>query len=624
MCGIVGICTSHPLAAKDNIIEKMLESISHRGRDNRGVYYEKPKGTKKTIGVGHNRLSVIDLSKSGNQPFEYKNLVLTFNGEIYNYMELKSDLGRRGYSFDSESDTEVIVKLYHCYGLNGFKKMNGMFALSIYDKNKNIFILVRDRLGVKPLYYFNDEDMFLFSSEMKSFKQYPEYQKKVQVRRESLASYFKYGYVNSFNTVINLVKKVENGTILTFKIEDGRIETHQYWSLSECSSTPTIDDEQEATEELYEITKSSASLRLVSDVPVGLYLSSGIDSNLVLNLLLKGGLQKLSTITLKSIDYEENNLIYDNRVSREYLSNSIETIWSDYKYLCTMYDEPFADPATIGLYQLSKYAAARGLKVVMVGDGGDEILAGYSTYKKILSFRSDSKIAQIGKRIYQQLGPLWSRQIENIVQTRLGSRLNLYHSLLSSSDLLCGQIMRDNMYDTMCKKLIGKTDTQTIDFRRTNHEILDLLNYKTNSELVHYLNYKTDIAGMLNTVEIREPLLDYRLFEFQQRISLKLFKEMITSEDSKVLFRSIMKEKLGVDLKNVQKKGFHVNIEDAFLRNTHEIEDILNSHVSQYLDMNYALELWRGWLNKKVQFLIVFRILSFILWEDSFINGRVH
>ena len=533
MCGISGFYTKKNNFDSEIILNNMLELISHRGKNNRGIYVDINPDSNDTFAVGHNRLSVIDLSDSGNQPFLYKDYVISYNGEIYNYEELRNNLIERGYSFDSSSDTEVIIKLFEAYGEKSFEKLNGMFAIVIYNKITQKLYLTRDRMGVKPLLIYKDDESFLFSSELKSFYGFPNFKENCEIKKNMLANYFKYGYINSFDSIIEGVYKVENGSFLIYDLQKNEVEKRKYWLLSDNKDVEKLNKTDHITNDLFDLLKSSVSLRLVSDLPVGLFLSSGIDSNLVLNLSLLSGLKKLDTYTLRSIDYEDNDLAYNNKVNRNFITTDINNIWEDYKYLCSKYDEPFSDPATIGLFQLSK-SASKFNKVIMVGDGGDEILAGYSTYKLFASINSLK--FRIARWLYKPFYPFVKLYITKFVESKTSKRLSHYHSILSSKSISNIQKLRENFYNSFTKRIVGDIFPDSAELNKNEDNILTNLNYKTSSELIHQLNYKTDIAGMLNTVEIREPLLDYRLFEFQQRISTEFFNNMVKNKESKYFF----------------------------------------------------------------------------------------
>ena len=240
MCGIAGFITKKKIKNPESILKEMLELIAHRGKDNRGIYIDKNYNLKKTYGIGHNRLSVIDLSEKGNQPFFYNNYIISFNGEIYNYKELRNELIEHGHNFDSSSDTEVIIKLFETFREKSFKKLNGMFAIIIYDLESQKIYLVRDRMGVKPLVYYRNNESFLFSSELKSFYAFPHFKNNILIRKKMLANYFKFGYVNSFESIIDGVYKVENGSILIYDVNTGKIKKKKYWELNKQNKSKKI------------------------------------------------------------------------------------------------------------------------------------------------------------------------------------------------------------------------------------------------------------------------------------------------------------------------------------------------------------------------------------------------
>ena len=592
----------------------MLQEIQHRGMDHRGKKIIPLDTYPGLVALGHNRLSVIDLSENGNQPFSYKNYSLIYNGEIYNYKDLKKELILNGYSFDSDSDTEVIIKLFDCFGFNAFSKLNGMFAIAIFDNLKHKIFLVRDRMGVKPISYYIEDGAFLFSSEIKSFFSFPNFQQNAPIDRTILANYFKFGYVNSFKSIYENVNKVENGTVLTFDIISQQITTTKYWVLKK-NQASYFNNMKDASNSIHRILKSSISLRHVSDIPVGLFLSSGLDSNLVLAYSLKNGLKNIDTYTLKSVDFEENNLKYDKKVNRTFIETDLDSIWKDFKFLCSKFDEPFSDPATIGLYQLSKHASSYN-KVILVGDGGDELLAGYSPYKLFSRIETDFKIKTL-RFIYKPFKPFVELFFNFFLESKTALRLLYYHSVLSSSRLSEVDSVRSKYFDRFTKKLTKNCFEESTDFDESN-PLLSYLNMKTSGELIHQLNYKTDVAGMLNTVEIREPLLDYRLFEAQQKFSKSLLTENVNKKESKFIFRKIMKEKLRFDITNIQKKGFHISLESAFVKNIVELDELILYHKSDLIDMNYVRKIWKKWKKGNANFLLITRIVSFIYWERKY------
>ncbi len=615
MCGLAGYVAADPTLRHRAVIDTMLEAIAHRGKDNRGFTEEQFAGNGSAVVLGHNRLSIIDLSENGNQPFTYKHFRIVFNGEIYNYREVKEELVRAGHSFVTASDTEVIIKAFEQYGFGCFSKLNGMFAIAIYDSQKGKIHLVRDRLGVKPLYYAAIAGNFVFGSELKAVLAFPELRRSASLRTDAIGSYFRYGYVNSSQSVFDHVLKVDHAHIVTYDIGTREMSTEQYWNLYDVPAS-RIDDYQQALEELSALVASAVKYRLVADVPVGIFLSSGIDSNLVLRSALTTDLPSIHAYTLRSLDFQEKAIPDPPRIRREFVATDLEQTWKDYQYLCSMYDEPFSDAATIGLYQLSKTAAATS-KVVMVGDGGDEVLAGYQPYKTLTKYyRSAWK--NVFRMLYAPVAPLVRWYLRRSIESKNSFRLSYYHAIFSSGSFLSMAAASDGITDRFVQRL---TRSRSVDpparVPEDDNTLLSLLNHKTSTELVRQLNYKTDIAGMLNTLEIREPLLDYRLFEFQQRLTPGLFHTMVANGKAKQLLRDILEKKLGMDVSVMEKKGFHVDLENVFRTRRQEIDTLLHSYESERIDMNVARTVWEEWKQGKVHFLIINRIVSYVLWERA-------
>lgn len=606
MCGIAGFYDFRRDINLHDIADKMLEAIAHRGYDNRGIEeYKLNDGS--SVCFGHNRLSIIGLSKLSHQPLSYNNLHISYNGEVYNYKELKSELLHLGYDFKSGSDTEVILKIFDHYGVEGISKLNGMFALAIFDSNKDKLYLVRDRLGVKPLFYYQNGRKIIFGSEVQAVLEYPGLPKEYNL--EIIGNYFTNGYVSSFDSIYSKIKKIENGSILTVDLKSGESETSKYWNLDN-NHNEYINDYSEAYEAFDALLDSSINYRLIADVPVGLFLSSGLDSNLILNSYLKQTNDSIETYTLKSLDFREVNVSEtDSKVNRHYLTLNNEEKWGIYKTLCQKYGEPLADPATIGLYKLSS-EAAKSLKVIMVGDGGDEILGGYNSYKNYLKY--GDKYSFI-KFLYKAISPITESILSSHIEKTSFSKSALIHSILAGDNIIDIQEKRKLLQQKFVTKLL-KFNYEIKPIKTDYNSVTDFLNFKTNSELVHQLNYKTDIAGMLNTVEIREPLLDYRLFDLQQKISNDLFRKMMLEEKSKKIILDIMRNKFKIDTTKIMKMGFHLDY-PAMLNNNEELEDILSCYQSNYLNKSSVNKLWESFKNERVDPSLMYRVITFIMWD---------
>lgn len=613
MCGLAGFIGNNEV---DNeiILFKMLEKISHRGKDNRGMAIIPSKVPFKNVALGHNRLSIIDTHERANQPYKFKNLTIVFNGEIYNYKELKPLLASNNYNIETNSDTEVIVKLFHCYGKDSIKYLNGMFAIVIYDSLNERIYLIRDRMGVKPLVYYYDNNLFLFSSEIKSFFKCALIQEPLQLNRNLLANYFKYGYINSFNSVFQNVAKVENGQILTYDIAKAVINKEYYWQLNNVRSNHEISDVQEGITKFDELISSSVKYRFIADVDIGIFLSSGIDSNLILNIALNNGTKIINSFTYKNSEkkYNEEVIEYDSRVRQYNVEMPDEDLWRDFKILCANYDEPFSDPATLGLYSLSKFASNHN-KVILVGDGGDELLGGYQFYENMYYANKWRKY----RPLYSLISPFLSTILTSGFASRYLDRLSIYHALITSNSIFDIEDFLEKRYDLFAKKLTGEVYHNSYkDSYYNDDSFIAFLNYKTSTELIHQLNYKTDVAGMLNTVEIREPLLDYRLFELQQALKPNVLFNKKENINKKYILRKLL-EKYDQRHVNIQKNGFKVDLEAIFKKNIVELDNCIQRFDSVLINADYCREIWNNYKKGRVNFLIINRLVSYILWEES-------
>jgi asparagine synthase (glutamine-hydrolysing) len=619
MCGLAGFVynTKHSYN-QETILNTMLEQIAHRGFDNRGTFFTSTDAYK--LGFGHNRLSIIDASSRANQPYHFDELSIVFNGEIYNYQELWDDLKRNGYSIDTTSDTEVILKLFHLYRENAFSYLNGMFAIVIHDIKKSELYLVRDRMGVKPLVYYTDEEHLYFSSEIKSiYKDIPR-NRTISIDGGLLNSYFKYGFVNSFDSIFTNVRKVKNGQIVIFNLNDFTCNEEFYWDLDNFGGDP-IDDIEVAYTELKKIVDSAIKYRLVSDVGYGIFLSSGIDSNLVMNVILSDSPKQFYSYTYQGVDNESNEdaISYDSRiVNQKYVQLSDVELWDYYKKLCLSYDEPFSDPATVGLYGLSMRAKKTN-KVILVGDGGDELLGGYQSYEQLYYYTRPSRKLSWVRRLYKPFVFVLNWVFSTYPLAKHLNRIHLYHTILKYDNLFDIIYALENRFVPIFEKITGKRSLQDIVEVRNKNSIISFLNYKIKTELVHQLNYKTDIAGMLQTIEIREPLLDYRLFELQQRFSDHMFYDRSKGVRSKFLYRKILSS-YNAELGKLKKKGFKVDLDRVFKANSKEIDDLINGHISTHINLDYVKYIWTKYKKSEVDFIIMNRILSFILWEKNLTN----
>ena len=343
MCGIVGYLS---FETNNTIIKKMLSIQNHRGPDDSGIFIEKVSDTY--VHLGHNRLAIQDLSSFGHQPFisDCGNYTIVFNGEVYNFNEIREKLKKSGYSFISTSDTEVILYAYKEWGIKCLDQFIGMFAFTILDKVKSKIYLIRDRAGVKPLYYYNKDNTFIFASELKSFHSHPNF--KNELNKEVLPYYFQFGYIPAPYTIFKNTSKLEPAHYLVYDLKEKSYEIIKYWSVEECYKKEKFDkSETEILIELEKLLTNAIELRMVSDVPVGIFLSGGYDSSLVTGLLSKNKNRQIHTYTIGFKDKKYNEAEHAKIIAKHfgtihteyYISK--EEMLSKVKKLAFYYDEPF-------------------------------------------------------------------------------------------------------------------------------------------------------------------------------------------------------------------------------------------------------------------------------------------
>ena len=381
MCGIIGFIDRSKQTSQKQL-EEMRDSIAYRGPNSVGSeFYDMDTYS---IGLGHRRLSILDLSPLGTQPMYFNELTIIHNGEVYNFADIKEELIVKGYKFDSHTDTEVILKSFHAWGVECVHKFRGMFAFSIYNKVKDELYIFRDRAGVKPLYYHIADDLFLFGSELKTFYMHPKFKK--IINKKALPYYFRFGYIPAPLSIFENTHKLKAGHYLLVNCKDNSYKEKAYWSVEDFYLKDKSEDSEEIIlEKLETLLLESFNLRMVSDVPVGVFLSGGVDSSLVTALLQKNSKTPLKTFTIGFEEKGYNEATFAKEIAEYLGTNHTEyyctkdDMLSVIKDLPTMYDEPFGDSSAIPTLLVSKLAKEK-VSVVLSGDGGDEAFLGYSKY----------------------------------------------------------------------------------------------------------------------------------------------------------------------------------------------------------------------------------------------------
>ena len=392
MCGICGKICFDGKPIEEELIKEMCRSFSYRGPDDHGVYTTDPvadNGGQISLGLGHQRLSIIDLSPAGHQPMtnEDGTIWITYNGEVYNFKELRADLKRKGHIFKSATDTEVILHLYEEEGIEAIHRLNGMFAFALWDENRSRLWVCRDRIGIKPLVYYWDGKHFAFASEIKALLKDPAVTKELD--HEALYLYLTFSYVPAPHTMFRGVRKLEPGHFII--LEQGKLTIKKYWDVDKTiaqnrSSLPFAEQEGIFKKRLYEYLNDAVCKRLIADVSLGAFLSGGIDSSTIVALMARNSSQPVKTF---SIGFKDAELYDETDYARE-VADYFKTDHHEFKLtyrdmldvlpdVLATFDEPFADSSAIPTYIVSR-KTRKYVTVALSGDGGDELFAGYRSY----------------------------------------------------------------------------------------------------------------------------------------------------------------------------------------------------------------------------------------------------
>jgi len=563
MCGIAGIVYFDPQRKVDGtVIGPMIDVMSHRGPDDRGVFIQG------NVGLGFRRLSIIDLSKAGHQPMsnEDGSLWLVFNGEIYNFDGLKRNLSKKGHRFSSRSDSEVILHLYEEYGVQLLAYLRGMFAFCLVDLKRRTFFAARDRLGKKPFYYMNNPDAFLFASEIKGILQHPSARR--EVSEESILDYMIYKFVPSPKTIFSGISKLKPGHYIFGQLDmPGFVQQREYWRL-EAVGKPPQHTETEWLSRLEEKLNEAVYMRLVSDVPLGAFLSGGVDSSLVVSYMARNSPSPIHTFSIGFKPAQFDELPFARIVSR-----SLGTKHEEYvvepdalgviEKLVKQFDEPIADSSVVPTYYVSKIAREL-VKVALTGDGGDEIFGGYDRYVQALKFqRRAGFLPAVLRESIRLVGRFYPEGAKGkgFLRRLSSNAYYRFYSMISYADMadILSPDLRDQFYHR---------ETFSI-YERYRHEVADA-DYLTQMQyvelkttLVEDILTKVDRASMLNSLEVRCPLLDHELVELAFQMPSTLRMRGYTGKHAlKVLLRKYFPPQVVYR----KKRGFEVPI-DSWFRN---------------------------------------------------------
>jgi asparagine synthase (glutamine-hydrolysing) len=556
MCGIVGQVFQEGRCNPETL-RAMRDSMVHRGPDDAGEWYS----SDFRVGLAHRRLAIIDLSHAGHQPMldESGRFCIVFNGEIYNFKELRRELEGQGHIFRSESDTEVILASYREWGFECLQRFNGMFAFGLYDSEYRRLFLARDRAGEKPLYYWHSNGKFVFTSELKAMMADSSFSRILNV--QALDYYLAYGYVPGNMCILKGVKKLEAGHALEYDFEKDEVHIWRYWQLPEQNAV-NKGDVDDFSCELEELLKDSIKRELVADVPVGVMLSGGLDSSLITAMAAAMSSRRISTFNVSFRGHDGFDESAYARKIAEFFGTQHEELVAEPASIALLpeiakqFDEPIADHAIVPTYLLSR-EIRKHAKVALSGDGGDELFGGYSHYNWIL------KQGNFRRYVPNSLRRCIARVASNYLPLGMRGR----NHLIGLSADYRNSISHINLYfDHLSRKRIYSPDTRHDDISVTPEIYRSSLPDPTQSLLRQVMEadfrttladgylVKVDRASMLASLEIRAPLLDYRIIEFAYGRLPDYLK--VTENARKVLLRKLAKRLLPKEYDVTRKQGF--------------------------------------------------------------------
>jgi asparagine synthase (glutamine-hydrolysing) len=587
MCGLTGFLihpNSMPEQTVDSIIRESAKSLAHRGPDSIGLWC----GENNSIAMGHRRLSIIDLSETGGQPMHSTcgRYVMVFNGEIYNFLELRKQLSSEGVEFGGHSDTRVLIEGISKWGIEKtIKKTIGMFAFAVWDKKNKSLYLCRDRLGEKPLYYGWYKGVFMFASELKAFKAWPGFKPELDI--EALTDFFQYSYVPSPSCIFKGFRKLMPGSFSKVNLNsEGKLpDVNPYWSLQEVveygEQNPIIDlNENELVNELEIRVKSAVKSCMVSDVPIGAFLSGGIDSSLVVALMQEQSINPIKTFSMGFSEDGYDESIQARAVAQHLKTEHTEMIVSSEDAMATIpllpdiYDEPFADSSQIPTFLVAKLAG-RNVKVALSGDGADELFAGYNRH--VLSQKLSSGKYKIPKNIRKIAGNMllgvsaekWdtiynslARYIPANYQLRLaGEKIHKFGRVLNVNN-------GDELYQALTSTWLNSDIVINQNKKTMDHKVngvldnLGLTKMMLYNDTIKYLPddilVKVDRACMAVSLESRIPFLDHRLIEYAWKIPLN---NKVRNNQGKYLLRQVLYKHVPRELVDRPKMGFGIPLE---------------------------------------------------------------
>ena len=634
MCGIAGFSQFKHQIGNVETLKRMGQAIYHRGPDAGAEYIDEQ------IGLSHRRLAIIDLTDAGIQPMQSYDdrYVIAFNGEVYNFLEIREELSAAGYPFKTHTDTEVILALYHYYGVELLQKINGMFAFALWDKEQQSLFLARDRMGKKPFYYSQYNGEVVFASELKSLLTITDIPR--EIRLDAVHDFFAYQYIPDPKTIYQDIYKLDPGHYLT--VDCKGINKKQYWNVSFAQTSTK--SEQELKEQTQKIISDCTNQRMISDVALGAFLSGGVDSSGIVALMAKAaekrGEKAITTCSIGFDDEKFDETEFARIVAEQYQTEHHQlTVQQDVaaslEHIVSFFDEPFADPSLVPTFFVSQLAREK-VTVAIAGDGGDEVFAGYEKYA--VDYRENKLRDKTPKWLRKNIFPLLSKSLSKIKIKACQRASSLFNSL--SVDPAMGfYISNAFMKDATWQSLVNdETKAQLGNYHPSQQTIYyynqcdgdDHLSRILYTDMKTYLPggilVKVDRMSMANSLEVRAPILDHQVIEFACTVPPKF--KLNTDEDKvekKLLLKEAFKDYLPDDILYRKKMGFSVPLA-AWLRN--ELKEITEQRLlhrsaglCQFFKKDQVAKLWHEHISTKQDHAtILWSMLMFQMWWDKYMD----
>jgi asparagine synthase (glutamine-hydrolysing) len=621
MCGIAGFTRSALPEGDTELLRRMGEAIAHRGPDAHGEFLDDD------IGFAHRRLAIIDLSADGKQPMcsACGRYVIVFNGEIYNFQELRAKYAEQGYVFRSRSDTEVILAAYSFHGEACLEHLHGMFALALWDKRRRTLFLARDRIGKKPLYWWHGgNDRLAFASELKSLLLLPPI--RPEIDQTAIVDYLKYLYIPAPKTIYRDIYKLPPGHSLTLRSGESPV-IQEYWDVKFAANDGL--GFVAATEHLLDVIRQQTTLRMVADVPLGAFLSGGVDSSGVVALMAQNSTEPVRTCAIGFADQAFDETPYAREVAERYgashheyqvRENLIETIQALPKY----FDEPFADSSALPTYHVSRLAR-RAVTVALSGDGGDESFGGYQKYvTELIECKARRAAPRFLLRLLHSLtaesdGGLRKKMASLSAAALTDPATGFYHSNTFVTDQQLTHILAPRVA-SFCRDYDPSEHTRRYwDKQQGADHVTRMLYTDLKTYLPGEVLVKVDRASMAHALEVRSPLLDHSVVEFAATLPSRW---KIAGKQKKIILRQAFSSLLPSDFLARRKQGFSVPLASWFRNELRPLtrEMLLdNVALDPYFNRSAITRLYQRHTQREADYgTLLWTLLSFALWQRKY------